>query len=155
MEPVRSQLLFTRVLNNALRDGLVGVALVDREGHVMGRAGEIDDDEAMPMTTLVMMRVSKATGDLSERLFAGEIVVAELDRGDVAVGVAGRQLFVVAVLGSGDVQIVDDLRRRVEAMLADDEPRFVPTPGSGGSGGSGPDSLALVELGITVPRAKA
>jgi hypothetical protein len=155
MESVRSQLLFAPVLDNALRDGLVGVALVDREGRVMGRAGEIDDDEAMPMTTLVMMRVSKATGDLSERLFAGEIVVAELDRGDVAVGVAGRQLFVVAVLGSGDVQIVDDLRRHVERILAHDEARVVPTPGSGGSGGSGPDSLALVELGITVPRAKA
>jgi hypothetical protein len=147
--------MFAVAVLDALHEGLVGVALVDREGNVVGRAGEIDEDEAMPMTTLVMMRCSAATGDLSERLFAGEIIVAELDRGEVAVGVAGRQLFIVAVLGAGDVQIVDELRTRVEAMLAQDAPRFVPTPGSGGSGGSGPDNLALVELGITVPRAKA
>ncbi len=153
--PVYAQVMFASVLNNALREGVVGVALVDRDGHVVGRAGEIDEDEAMPMTTLVMMRVSKADGDLSERLFAGEIVVAELDRGDVAVGVAGRQLFVVAVLGRADVDIVRALRDAVANRLShDDESRFLP-PGSGGSGGSGPDSLALVELGITVPRVKA
>jgi hypothetical protein len=155
MELVRTQLVFAGMLNNALREGLVGVALVDRDGTVVGRAGEIDEDEAMPMTTLVMMRASKASGDLSDRLFGGEIVVAELDKGDVAVGVAGKQLFVVAVLGRADVDVVRALRDTVAKLVHDAGPRFMPTPRSGGSGGSGPDDLALIEFGITVPRAKA
>jgi hypothetical protein len=144
---------FLGVLNIGLQEGLDGVALVDRNGTVVDLAGDLDVDEAMPMAALVMSRAKDDDATVSARLFRGEILVDQIERGDVAVAVAGRQLFVVARLGSADTSAVERVRVAVEQGLARDLPPF--TPPRGGSGGSGPDDLALIELGITVPRTKA
>ncbi|HEY1815946.1 MAG TPA: hypothetical protein VGG74_26540 [Kofleriaceae bacterium] len=151
------------ILSRGLEDGLAGVALVDRDGRVICKVGEIDDDEAMPIASLVMMRAKEALRDLPslrERLFTGDVLIDRLEDREVAVGVAGRQLFVVAVLGAARSHAVEVLLENVERVLAHDKPSFVPMHfggggGGGGSGGSGPAELQLVELGLTVPYAKA
>lgn len=144
-------------LDRAVADGIAGAALLDRDGRIIALAGELPDDEARPITEFVMMRADDRTRDrkLTARLFAGEILFDHVAGRDIAVGIAGRQLFVIAVLGGAKRELAESLRSEVERMLDRVEPPFVPTSGSGGSGGSGPDSLALIELGITVPRAKA
>lgn len=146
---------FTRTLQSLVDEGLEAAALVDRHGKVIAIAGELDRDEAMPLAALVMYRLKSK--DLAARLFAGEVISLDLDDRRVAVGVAKRQLFVVAVLGAAPLDLAYELRDRVANMLADAGGDLEPPPPtrSGGDGGSGPAELQLVELGITIPRAKA
>ena len=144
----------TTVLTHAVEDGLSAVALVDRDGNTIGLAGAIADDEAMPLAALVMYRLK--SDDLASRLFGGEIVSLTLDDREVAVGIARRQLFVVAVLEASTpamIALVRELRDDVARMLSTNEVE-PPPPWSGGRGGSGsgPAELPLIELGITVRR---
>jgi hypothetical protein len=70
----------------------------------------------MPLAALVMYRLKG--DDLAPRLFAGEIVSITLDDRHVAVGIAKRQLFVVAVLAAStpaQLELVADLRNLVAA----------------------------------------
>jgi hypothetical protein len=148
---------FQTMLARWLGDGLTGAALVDRRGQLVAIAGSIDPAEATPLAALVMHRLK--ADDLAERLFAGEMLTLTLER-NVAVGVAKRQLFVVAILASlapAALELAARLRDNVATMLADATdyaPQLWRASGGGGSG-SGPADLPLVELGITVPRAKA
>lgn len=147
---------FSTVLASAVADGLIAAALVDRDGRAVGLAGAITEAEAMPLAALVMYRLKGP--DLSARLFAGEILCLELDDRHVAVAVAKRQLFVVAILAAAtpaQVELVRELRDQVTGMLHDQTAAASGLPpwsgGSGGSG-SGPAELPLIELGITVSR---
>jgi hypothetical protein len=113
---------FVPVLEAAVHGGLVAAALVDRSGNVIATAGPIDEDEAMPLAALVLHRVG--SGDVAARLFAGEVLSVGLDERDVAVGVAQRQLFVVAVLGAttpGQLELVGRLRDRIACQLIKDD----------------------------------
>jgi len=150
-------LLFTRVLTDAVDSGLVAAALVDRHGRTVALAGAISEEEAMPLAALVMYRLKSE--DLGERLFAGEVISLALDDREVAVGVAKRQLFVVAVLPISTPttqEIVRELRECVANMLegTGDAIGIPPIGGSGGGSGSGPAELSLVELGLTVRRGR-
>ena len=144
---------FSTVLARAVEGGLVAAALVDRSGNTVGLHGAITDEESMPLAALVMYRLQSA--NLASRLFAGEILALTLDDRDVAVGIAKRQLFVVAVLGSStQLALVRELRDDVAGML---DEAIVETPPWGGTGGdrgsgSGPAGLPLIEYGITVAR---
>ena len=140
------------IVASAIDEALVGAALVTRSGRVVARAGAIDEDEAAPLVAVVMYRLKR--DDLAARLFAGEVLTLALDGRDVALAVARRQLFVVAVLAAATPDAVESLRSRVAAALAEAD---TPIPSSGGAGGSGsgPAELPLVEYGVTVPRAKA
>ena len=145
----------TALLARSVADGLSGAALVDRNGNSVALSGAIAEEEAMPLAALVMYRLK--SGDLASRLFAGEILTLSLDDRDVAVGVAKRQLFVVAVLGDSTPAMlarVRDLRDDVERMLANTMEDLGPPPRSDGAGGSGsgPAALPLIELGLTVRR---
>jgi hypothetical protein len=146
---------FSWVLERAVDDGLAAAALVERHGATVGLAGAIAEEEAMPLAALVMHRL--ASDDLAARLFAGEVVALALDDREVAVAIAKRQLFVVAVLGTGatasQLERVRELRDAVARMLADDD-AITATPWGGGGGGSGggPAQLSLVEYGLTVRR---
>ena len=151
-------------LGRAIAGGIVGVALLDRDGTIVGLAGDIPDDEARLLAEFVMMRANEAAPELAiggrhrrlaARLFAGEILVERVAGRDVAVGIAGKQLFVVAVLGGASRELVESLCDELDAMLVRDDGEQAFVPPHGGSGGSGPDNLALIEFGITVPRAKA
>lgn len=147
---------FRAVLANVIDDRVVGVALVDREGRTVGREGEIAED-AMPLVALVLYRLK--TPDLSTRLFAGEVLTFDLDGSAVAVAVAKKQLFVVAMLKEAtlsSVACVDQLRDSVSRMLYQDTPETTPELwGGGGGSGSGPAQLPVIEWGVTVPRGKA
>ena len=102
---------FSRLLADAVENGLGAAALVDRDGNAVDLAGAITEEEAMPLAALVMYRLK--SDNLASRLFAGEIISLTLDDRDVAVGVAKRQLFVVAVLGASTratLALVRDLR---------------------------------------------
>jgi|HubBroStandDraft_6_1064221.scaffolds.fasta_scaffold231251_2 hypothetical protein len=139
-------------LTRAVDEGLAAAAVVDREGNVVALAGAIADDEAKPLTALVMHRLAGA--DLATRLLGGEIVELALDERDVAVGIAKRQLYVVAVLGASTEarELVRELHDDVEGMLDDlTGPAWSPIPGNGGGSGSGPAAL----LGIPVGRERA
>ena len=147
---------FSAALTRAVEDGLAAAALVDRDGNTIGLAGAIAEEEAMPLAALVMYRLKSE--DLASRLFAGEILSLELDDREVAVGIARRQLFVVAVLGASTpstVELVRDLRDDIELMLPDSSSetgRRPPWSGGAGGSGSGPAELPLIEFGITVRR---
>jgi hypothetical protein len=147
---------FQAALDRAVEDGLSAAALVDRNGNTVALAGALEADIAMPLAALVMYRVK--TDDLASRLFAGEVVSVTLDDREVAVGVARRQLFVVAVLGaptSAMHERVRELRDDISRMIIDAQGVGVP-PRSRGGGDSGPDpaELALAEYGISVPRTR-
>jgi hypothetical protein len=114
-------LAFDELLARALEDGLVAAALVDRNGDTVALAGPISDEEAMPLAALVMYRLKSP--DLSSRLFGGEVVSVALDDRDVAVGVAQRQLFVVAIFDDStgaNLDRVRELRDQVAEMLVTD-----------------------------------
>ena len=148
------------MLQRAVDDGLVAAALVDRNGNLVARAGAIEEDEAMPLAALVMYRLK--SDDLAPRLFAGQVLSLALDGRNVAVAVAKRQLFVVAVLAPATPTVINlvadhlvgQLRDRVAGMLQDLSADLGPPPWSGGPGGSGsgPAELPLIEFGITVGR---
>jgi hypothetical protein len=141
------------LLELAVEEGLLGAALVDRNGNTVGLAGAIDEEAAMPLVALVLYRLKR--DDLSARLFTGEVLHLSLDDRDVAVCIARRQLFVVAILPPstpGLLARVDELRDDVESILANasgDVP--LPWRGNGGSG-SGPAEIPLIEWGVTVRR---
>lgn len=143
----------TTILERALNDGLLGAALVDRNGKLIAIAGSIDKDEAMPLAAYVMYRLKSA--DLADRLFAGEVLSLALDDRHVAVGIARRQLFLIAVLVASTpaiLECVEQLRGAVASALADSS-ALQSEPWSGASGsGSGPAALPLVEYGVTVRR---
>jgi hypothetical protein len=145
---------FMTMLARTVGDGVNGAALVERDGNVVAFAGAVAEEEAMPLAAVVMYRLK--SGDLASRLFAGEILSLSLDDRDVAVGVAKRQLFVVAVLEASTpatLARVREVREQVERMLADATSDVVaasPWSGGGGGSGSGPAELPLVEFGITV-----
>ena len=145
---------FTGLLDSAVADGLAAVALVDRDGETIGLAGGITDEEAMPLAALVMYRLKAE--DLAARLFAGEIISVALDDRDAAVGIARRQLFIVAILKASTPEllaIVSELREALAARLSPgDDEDFAPWGTRGGGSGSGPAALPLIELGVTVPR---
>lgn len=148
-----------RLLMKAAAKELTGFALVDRLGHVAGLAGAVSEEEAMPLAALVMYRLK--SDDLAERLFKGEVISLMLDERAVAVAIAKRQLFVVAVHS----ECTPELRQRtrvirdcVEQMLSGAEPSASPPflGGGGGGGGAGPAPAEsqLIEFGVTVPRVR-
>ncbi len=152
-QPSFVPLHFTKAVIRAVEDGLVAAALVDRDGNSVALAGAIAEEEAMPLAALVMYRLKSV--DLASRLFAGEVLSLALDDRDVAVAVARRQLFVVAVLGDpASAALVRALRDDVARMLSDASDDVAPPSpwGGGGQSGSGPAQLPLIELGITVRR---
>ncbi len=145
---------FSIVLGQAIHDGLAAAALVDRDGKAIGLAGAISEEEAMPLAALVMYGLK--SDDLAARLLTGEVVSLALDERDVAVCIAKRQLFVVAVLSSATpamLERVGQLRDDIAGMLQTNEPDVpLSWQGGSGSGSSGPAQLPLIEFGITVRR---
>ena len=146
---------FSSQLAAAVEKDLVAAALVDRDGNTVDLAGAITEEEAMPLAALVMYRLK--SDNLAARLFAGEILSIALDDREVAVGIAKRQLFVVAVLVAptrATLALVADLRDDVETKLPARDQLDAPPPwtGGGGSSGSGPAELPLIEFGISVRR---
>ncbi|MDX2086513.1 MAG: hypothetical protein SFX73_01630 [Kofleriaceae bacterium] len=114
-------LAFSSVLERALEDGLVAAALVDRDGNTIALAGPISAEEAMPLAALAMYRLKSP--DLSSRMFGGEVISVELEDRHVAVGVAKRQLFLVAIFDDANgasVERVRELRDEVGEMLVAD-----------------------------------
>jgi hypothetical protein len=147
---------FRSLLEKVVQRGLMGVALVDRDGRTVGLAGAISEEEAMPIAALVMYR--EKSPDLAARLLEGEVVTRDLEDRVAAVAVAKRQLFVVATLTAAtetQLALVRELRENVAARLAVYSVSAPPWSGGRGGSGSGPAELPLIELGITVPRAKA
>jgi hypothetical protein len=143
------------LLERAVEDGLRGAALVDRDGDLIAAAGEIDPDEAMPLAALVMYRLKAP--DLGARMRTGEILMLELEQRCAAVCIAKRQLFVVVVLDKVTLERraqISELRDRVEKEMPASLADLAASRGGGNDSGPGPDELALIELGITVPRTR-
>ena len=139
----------------AIDGELAAAALIDRDGNAVSIAGAIEEDEAMPLAAIVLYRLN--SDDLTARLFTGEVLALSLEDRTVAVAIAKRQLFVVAVLREATQALiarVDELRDRVAEMLDEHEPQDLPPPSAGGGRGGGGSAaeLQLVELGITMPR---
>ena len=149
---------FTPVLTDAVEEGLCAAALVDKNGNTVELAGDIAEEIAMPLVALVLYRLKSS--DLADRLFDGEVVSVALDDRHAVVAVAKRQLFVIALLDEATPALlsrVAELRDDVTKILAEaSEHEREPWRGGGGGGDSGPDpaELALIELGVTVPRGR-
>jgi hypothetical protein len=108
-----------------------------------------------PLVALVMYRLHD--DDLIARLFTGEILSVELEDRHVALGVAKRQLFVLAIVNApnrASIALVRELIDYVEVILSDTSREFDTALWGGGRGGSGagPAELRVVELGVTVRR---
>jgi hypothetical protein len=107
----------------------------------------------MPLAALVMYRMKSE--DLAQRLFDGEVLSLALEERHVVLGVAKRQLFVVAVVADATPQAIHvarQLRETVAKLLQHTSDPMMPPPSTGGDSGSGPAELPLVEYGITVGR---
>ncbi len=142
-----------RVLNRAVADGVTAAAVLDRAGKPLAVAGALAEDEARPLAGLVVNRAD--SHDLIGRMFGGEMIELSLEERDVSIGIAGRRVFVVVVLGAAREatrEIATRLRNEVSQLLSwvqADLPGW--THGSGGSS-SGPAELPVIELGVTVKR---
>ena len=145
---------FSTALSRAVDDGLIAAALVDHNGTTVGLAGAIGVEEAMPLAELVLHRLDR--DHLASRLLAGEIVSLVLDDRHIAVGIAKRRLFVVALLAAStpaQLELVRELRYAVGQLLGETTVESAPpVHGSGGGSGSGPAELPLVEYRVTVRR---
>ena len=145
---------FSTALSRAVDDGLIAAALVDHNGTTVGLAGAIGVEEAIPLAELVLHRLDRDR--LAARLLAGEIVSLMLDDRHLAVGIAKRRLFVVAVLAaftSAQLELVRELRYAIGRLLAGTTVESAPpVHGSVGGSGSGPAELPLIEYGVTVRR---
>lgn len=147
MPPFVEQRVFEGVLARALEDGLTAAALVDRQGKVIAIAGNIADEEAMPVVALVLYR--EKSDDLSARLFEGELLVRELEDRAVVVGIAARQLFVVAAMTSATpelIEVVEQLRATVAKALVNDELVPLPPAPASSNGSPAPAELSVVDL---------
>jgi hypothetical protein len=147
----------TEAVVRSVDAGLLAAALVDRDGDTVALAGEITVEEAMPLAAMVMFK--RKSADLAPRLFAGEVLVLELEDRYVAVGVAKKQLFVVAVIGRANPErqnLACLLRDEIEELIPDTRGEMTAPPpwatGGGGGSSSGPAELQVVEYGITVGR---
>ena len=154
----RMEMLFGPVLQQALGRGLIGIAVVDRYGTTVDIAGDITEEEAMPLAAFVMFQLKAP--DLAERLFAGDVLKLELDGREIALAIAKKQLFVVAVMATGTddgPERLDAVRNRIATLLAGAErgerlDTIPPWGTGGGTGGAGPGELPVVEWGVTVGR---
>jgi hypothetical protein len=137
---------FTDALQQAIRGGVIGAAIVDRGGQLIDWVGASEDDEESSVANLVALLEDD---NVLESLLRGALGVLALgDTLSTVVAIAKRELYVVAMVAdSADTTIdtVRELRDRVALVLPD------PPRGSGASG-AGPAELQVVELGITVPR---
>lgn len=143
-------------VQRAVDRGLAAAAVLDVDGKRFAVAGALDDDEAWAVAALVTGRLRSP--DLLGRMLDGRMVTSSLDDREVSIGIAGRCVFVVAVLVP-DLDLsraVDGLRVEVEQMISSARASFSGSrpPGAPSSGGSssGPAELQLIEFGVTVPR---
>ncbi len=139
-------------------DLIKAAALVTREGEVVALAGDLLEQEALPLVASLMPRMQ----DHSDRLFAGEILDLSEPR-EIVVAVARRQLYLVAITrdtSDAAIQQVRDLRDHAAETLArsplKEDPVVIWNPGGDGSG-IGPANLPLIEYSFDAvrPRAKA
>lgn len=139
---------FAAPIAKAIAGGLAAVALVDRHGRALATAGALDAEDATPLFALVIDRL-KTQRDRTARLFAGEVVALELHGLRVAIGIAGRQLFVIAVLlgAPGALGVAQRLRDEVSEVLDEPIPANVT--------GTAAVELALLEYGIPAGRVHA
>lgn len=137
---------FADTLQRAIKRGLVGAAVIDRDGHVVDRAGAAADDPRSSLAELLAHLRSQPA--LSVQLFAGELVVLSLGHDELVVAVvrAGHDLFVVAVLTDSTPATLDSVRALRDRVLSSMS-GGAHEPGTPG----GPAQLQLVELGVTVP----
>ncbi len=139
-------------------DLIKAVAVVDREGEVVALAGDLLEQEALPLVASLMDRMK----DHSDRLFAGEILNLSEQR-EIVVAVARRQLYLVAITRNASdeaLEQVRELRDHAAETLAHsplkEDPVVIWNPGGDGSG-LGPANLPLIEYSFDAvrPRAKA
>lgn len=152
------------LVERAIEQGLVAAALIEGDGTVVAGAGAITRDELLPIVAFVLER--SEGDDIGSRLLAGEIISCTLDARDIAVGIAARQIIVVAVLKVDELPqllgLTSPEQLALVEALRDDVARIVvarnsqgaapPPPNATGGSGSGPADLQLVEFGITVRR---
>src|SRR5690242_13502736 len=86
------------VLKHAVRHGLAGAALLDRDGAIVARAGSLDDDTLVQIGFLLARTGQRALApDLADRLVRGQLAELVIDDRPTFVSIAGMCLFVVAV----------------------------------------------------------
>jgi len=84
-------------LVRAVTRGLAAAAVLDRDGTLIARAGDLSDDDIRALAGA--LTESLKGENLAERLFVGEMIDVSLDDRGALLGIAGRAVFVVAVLG--------------------------------------------------------
>jgi hypothetical protein len=151
-----SSAVFAMMVKRAVGNGLAAAAILRRTGTTIAVAGALAEDEVRPIAGVVTRRLKSK--DLALRMLAGEMVAFSLDDREISFGIAGRRVFVVAVLAAAtdaSRDLASALRHDVEQVIRGLWADVTGAPpwarGSGGSS-SGPAGLPVIEIGLTVRR---
>lgn len=150
---------FERIFKLGMDDLVLikAAVMVDRDGEVLAIAGDLLEQEATPLVTLVMNQMKT---ELSNHVLAGEIVNISAEN-EIIVAVQKRQQFLIAITRDGSeraLEQVRELRDHAFKVLADrkEGPIVVWNPG-GDLTGIGFADLPAIEYSFDAvrPRAKA
>lgn len=139
------------MVRGATHEGALAALVLDRDGRVVARAGELTDEDVLAIRGVAVVGLRGAS--LVHKLLDGDHHVFPLDAREAAVAVAARCVFVVVVYlrdtrGAAQVALV-----RLQQLAAGEVQRLIGTPPptgpADGGAASGPAQLQLVELGVS------
>lgn len=137
------------LVDRAMQRGLVAAGVLSPKGAVLAVSGDLEADELRAIAAFVS---HARPADFLDRLFAGELVRATVADREICLGVAGRCVFVLTVLGphvGGAVHATELFRDEVDATIAlarDSTGEEWTPPISGPSGSGSPPAEAFVFL---------
>lgn len=136
------------VVRSTVARGLPSAAILSPKGDVIASDGVLEADELRAIAAFVCQ---PRTADFLDRLFSGELVTATVAEREICLGVAGRCVFILTVLGSAREESLEAtalFRQEVDELVglarADSGRWIPPIPGPTGSGS--PPAEAFVFL---------
>jgi len=154
--PRYADILVQAVKPTSVTRALAAAAIFEVDGRRLAVTGALDDDEVRAIGMMIARPLQEP--DPLARMLDGAMLVSPLDERVVLVGIAGRCVFVAAVLHEDSRsqralanEFRDDIERAISVARAHYPAVRPGSPSSGGSS-SGPAGLPVIEIGVTVRR---